>query len=485
MKNPTEISEKTRINYYPGFYPSSVGIPSVGSSSGRIESEEKFIVELGKDSPNYKNLIFFLIGLEPGQVRVNFIAKMVEKNKNAMDNVFRDLVESGLRDKSYGDLVKILIDDFINPASNFDIVKDFKGVNHIFNATHHGKSELVKHILERDPDSVNIVSSRGGSLIHVAVSNRMSNVLKELLNCSKLNLYALRNRKDKDTTAIVESVFDIAKKKSDKHNRILEMLLGEHEKRFNSGDPAAIAFENTSKILAPSTNPQDHLNPSDTIKNTTMSLEGHNGSLQQAIIENREEGSSAYSDPSGPPVIPAVDPKAIAFEIVRSSDKSIKVGEEMASSSINPDASQVSFQLEEEAMVRDDPEYRGFTYNEEMANMFEWEVAGSKNESRPPVIPAAHETTNLPQIIDSINQNQSQNVRDPKTISINGNVQSAFISFGKRKLNNHEQEQSNKSANTTSEAMQSIDNDRQIASSTSPISQKSLSESDLGKGGSK
>jgi hypothetical protein len=484
MKNPTEISKKTRINYYPGFYPSSVGIPSVGSSSGRIESEEKFIVELGKDSPNYKNLIFFLIGLEPGQVRVNFIAKMVEKNKNAMDNVFRDLVESGLRGKSCGNSVKILIDDFINPASNFDIVKDFKGVNHIFNATHHGKSELVKHILERDPDSVNIVSSRGGSLIHVAVSNRMSNVLKELLNCSKLDLYALRTRKDKDTTIVVESVFDIAKINSDKHKRIQQMLLREHERRFNSGDPAAIAFENTSKILAPSTNPQDHLNPSDTIKNTTMSLEGHNGSLQQAIIENREEGSSAYSDPSGPPVIPAVDPKAIAFEIVRSSDKSIKVGEEMASSSINPDASQVSFQLEEEeVMVWDNPEYRGFTCNEEMANMFGEEVAGSKNESRPPVIPAVRETTNLTQIIDSINQKHE--VKDQQHISSSDDRKSAFSSVKKRRMDNPKQEQSNESANTTSEAMQSIDNGGRIASSTSPISQKSLSESDLGKGGSK
>jgi hypothetical protein len=51
-------------------------------------------------------------------------------------------------------------------------------------------------------------------------------------------------------------------------------------------------------------------------------------------------------------------------------------------------------------------------------------------------------------------------------------------------LDNPEQEKSNKSANTTSEPMQSIDNDRQIASSTSPRSQKSLSGSNLGKGDS-
>ena len=282
MKNPTELPNETRTTYR-DFNPSSVGIPSVGipsvgSSSGRIESEDKFIDELGKASPNYKNLIFFLIGLEQGQVRINFIAKMVERNPKVIDNVFRDLVKSGVRDIRYVDLVKSLIDDFINRASNFDIVRDFNGVNHIFNATHHGKPELVKHILERDPDSVNKVSTRGGSPIHVAVSNRMSNVLQELLNCSKLNLYVRRTRKDKDTT-ISESVFDIAKNK-----RIQKMLLDEHKKRFDSGDPDAIAFENTSNILAPSTNSQDHLKPSATIKNTTMSLEGHNESLPQAII---------------------------------------------------------------------------------------------------------------------------------------------------------------------------------------------------------
>lgn len=264
MRNTNIASSKIRITYCPSF-----GIPidrsrkvsssSVGSSKKikepvkkkalsyrssieRIESEEKFIEELGKDLPNYKNLNFFLIRFEPGQVRANFIAKMVEKNQNAMDNVFRNLVSNGVSDKSYGHLVKILIDDFINPASNFNIVKDFKGVNHIFNATHHGKPELVKHILERDPASVNVVSQRGGSLIHVAVSNRMSNVLKELLNCSNLNLYSLRTRKDKDKVAtVVESVFDIANK-LDKKNKIPKMLLEEHNRRFDSGDPDAIAF---------------------------------------------------------------------------------------------------------------------------------------------------------------------------------------------------------------------------------------------------
>lgn len=191
---------------------------SVRSSVEKIESEEKFIEELGKDSPNKKNLNFFLISLEPGQLRVNFIAKMVEKNQYAMDNVFRYLVEKGLPGIDVRE-IKILIDDFINPASNFNIVKDCKGVNHIFNATHHGKHELVRSILERDPDSVNIISKRGASLIHVAVSNRMTEVLNELLNCSKLNLYALRTSKDKDNvTTIFESVFDIAKEKLDKKN---------------------------------------------------------------------------------------------------------------------------------------------------------------------------------------------------------------------------------------------------------------------------
>ncbi len=406
MRNTNENSSKILITNYPG-YGNRVGIPSVGSSSigfskkikepaekkasrdfssiGRIESEEKFIEELGRDSPNYTNLNFFLIGFEPGQVRVNFIAKMVEKNQYAMDNVFRNLVSNGVSDNSYGHLVKILIDDFINPASNFNIVKDCKGVNHIFNATHHGKPELVKNILERDPDSVNIISIRGPSLIHIAVSNRMSAVLKELLNCSNLNLYALRPKKDKykDTT-IVESVFDIAKSLN-KKNKIHEMLKGEHKRRFDSGDPDAIAFENTFKILLPSA----------TIENSTMSAEGHNGNLQQAIIENRE-GSSAHLDQSQFSIIPAVDLDAIAFEISRASDKTINTNAEMASSIINPDAPQASSQLNAESpMVWGDPWHLQRYANlqssaPETANMSMAE-AGSENGISvfwPPFIPA-------------------------------------------------------------------------------------------------
>ena len=185
--------------------------------------------------------------------------------------------------------------------------------------------------------------------------------------------------------------------------------------------------------MAPSTNPQDHLKPSATIENTTKSLEGHNESLQQAIIEKSEEGSSAY-DRSGPPFIPAVDPGTIASEIVRSSDKSIKVVEKMASSSINPDASQVSFQLQE-VMVWDDRENHGLTCNV---------------------------------------------VKDQQHISSSDDQESALSSSRKRRLvDNPDQEKSNKSANTTSEPMQSIDDGRQIASSTSPRSQESLSGSDL------
>jgi hypothetical protein len=512
---------------------------SVGSSIGRIESEEKFIEELGRDSPNYTNLNFFLISLETGQVRVNFIAKMVEKNRYAMDNVFRSLVERGVTDSKYYDDVKILIDDFINPASNFNIVKDCKGVNHIFNATHHGKPELVKHILERDPDSVNIVSKRGGSLIHVAVSNRMSEVLKELLNCSNLNLYALRTRKDKNkVTTIVENVFDIADKlKLDKKNKIPEMLLEEHKRRFDSGDPDAIAFENTFKILLQSANPKYRLNPSATIENSTMSAEGHNGNLQQAIIENRE-GSSAHLDPSGSPIIPAVDLDAIAFEISRASDieisrasdKTINADAEMASSIINPDAPQASFQLNAESpmvwddhwhlqhhsanlqslapeemassiinpdapqasfqlngnpvMVWDDPWHLQHhsanlqSSDPETANM---SMAGSGSENgisvfRPPFIPAVHETTSLTQIIDSINENHE--VKDPQPISKTSS-NSAFGSFRKRGLDNSEKEQSNKSAKTTPEDGQSTDNGGRITStSASPISQKSPPKSD-------
>ncbi len=453
------------------------------SSIERIESEEKFIEELGKDSPNYQKLNFLLIRFEPGQIRVNFIAKMVEKNQNAMDKVFRNLVSNGVSDKSYGPLVKILIDDFINPASNFNIVKDCKGVNHIFNATHHGKPELVKNILERDPDSVNIVSKRGGSLIHVAVSNRMSGVLKELLNYSNLNLYALRTRKDKDKVAtIVESVFDIANK-LDKKNKIPKMLLGEHKRRFDSGDPDAIAFENTFKMLAPSTNPQDHLNPSATIENTTISVESHNGNLQQAIIENGE-GSSAHLGPSGSPIIPAVDLDAIAFEISRASDKTINADAEMASSIINPDAPQASFKLNgNPVMVWDDhwhlDHYANLQSSDpETANI---SMAGSGSENgisvfRPPFIPAVHETTSLTQIIDSINENHE--VKDPQSI-FKTSSNSAFGSFRKRGLDNSEKEQSNKSAKTTPEDGQSMDNGGRITStSASPISQKSPPKSD-------
>ncbi len=539
--------EDIEIIHYPRFG-NIVGIPSVGSSKKikqpakkkassdvssieRIESEEKFIEELGRDSPNYKNLNFFLISREPGQVRVNFIAKMVEKNQYAMDNVFRSLVSNGVSDKRYGHLVKILIDDFINPASNFNIVKDCNGVNHIFNATHHGKSELVKHILERDPDSVKIVSKRGGSLIHVAVSNRMSEVLKELLNYSNLNLYALRTRKDKDkVTTIVENVFDIADK-LDKKNKIPKMLLGEHKRRFDSGDPDAIAFENTFKMLAPSTNPQDHLNPSATIENSTMSVEGHNGNLQQAIIENRE-WSSAHLDPSGSPIIPAVDPDAIAFEISRASDKVINADAEMASSIINPDAPQASFQSAhldpsgspiipavdldaiafeisrasdkvinadaemassvvnpdapqasfqlnaESPMVWDDPwhlQYHSANLQSSVPETANMSMAGLGSENgisvfRPPFIPAMRETTSLPQIIDSINKKHE--VRNPQPISKTSS-NSAFGSFRKKRGLDDPEWQSDKSSNHRSEDGQEGGSGEQIAptgTSTAKIS---------------
>ena len=480
---------------------SSVGIPSVGfskkikkpakkkasrdvSSIERIESEEKFIEELGSDSPNYKNLNFFLISLEPGQVRVNFIAKMVEKNQYAMDNVFRDLVTKGISDTRYGEVIKKLIDDFINPASNFNIVKDCKGVNHIFNATHHGKPQLVKHILERDPDSVNIVSIKGGSPIHVAVSNRMSKVLKELLNCSNLNLYALRTRKDKNkVTTIVENVFDIADKLKKDKKKIQEMLLGEHKRRFDSGDPDAIAFENTFKILLQSANPKYRLNPSATIENTTRSMESHNGNLQQAIIENRE-GSSAHLDPSRSSIIPAVDLDAIAFEISRVSDVSINTNAEMASSIINPDAPQASSQLNAESpMVWDDPGHLQHYSNlqlsvPETVNMSMAE-AGSENGIsvfRPPFIPAMRETTSLPHIIDSINQNHE--VKDPQPIFTSSDLKSAFGSFRKRGLDEPAKEQSNKFPKIHPEDRQSTDNVGRITStSAAPISQKFSSKS--------
>jgi hypothetical protein len=53
-------------------------------------------------------------------------------------------------------------------------------------------------------------------------------------------------------------------------------------------------------------------------------------------------------------------------------------------------------------------------------------------------------------------------------------------------LNSQEQEKPDKSAKTTSEAVQSMGNGERITStSTSPISQKSLSEPDKSQGGSK
>ena len=52
-------------------------------------------------------------------------------------------------------------------------------------------------------------------------------------------------------------------------------------------------------------------------------------------------------------------------------------------------------------------------------------------------------------------------------------------------MNSQEQEKPDKSAKTTSEAVQSMGNGERITSRISPTSQESLSGSDQGKGGSK
>lgn len=235
-------------------------------------------------------------------------------------------------------------------------------------------------------------------------------------------------------------------------------------------------------MLTPSTDPQDHSSPSVTMENTIMSLEGHNGNLQQAIIENRE-GSSVHLDPSGSPIIPAVDLDAIVFEISRASDKTINADAEMACSIINPDAPQSSSQLNDNTVMVWDDHWHLDHYANLQLSVPETEnmsMAGSGSENgisvfRTTLTPVVHETTSLHQIIDLISKNHE--VKDPQPI-FKTSSNSAFDSFRKRGLDNSEKEQSNKSAKTTPEDWQLTDSSGRITStSASQISQKPPSKS--------
>jgi hypothetical protein len=222
-------------------------------------SETKLIIqfndEIKKAKPNYIFLIRSLINYPKSLQRVDFISKMLEENRLKMETLFRKLLEGGELNRTLTNEGNLLIEDFINPSSNFDIVCDSKGNNHILSAVAHGKTKLVEAILDRNEDSVNAVSKSGSSPIHIASKNRSTEILKIILRCPRLDFY----KKYEEKKPILEKLrnktaLDLAWDKYDPLNaNTFTILQNEHQRRLNLRDPDAIAYEQP-KIEEPSPN---------------------------------------------------------------------------------------------------------------------------------------------------------------------------------------------------------------------------------------
>ena len=218
----------------------SLGFATTHKISSPIKSEDKFIEEISKKPLDTFKLNCFLVNFEAGQKRVEFIKKMTLSHGSEMDEVFRSLVEKGLKDKIYINDVEILIDDFVNEGSGFDIVTTKNKLKNINCAVSHGRTRLVEAILKIDPDSVNFCGTRNYP-IHIAASNRQTHTLMALIQCPQLKLYSRTTRKGQEG----KTVFDVANGDGKKSKNIIAILEKEHQRRLELGDPDAIAYENS------------------------------------------------------------------------------------------------------------------------------------------------------------------------------------------------------------------------------------------------
>jgi hypothetical protein len=225
-------------------------------------SETKLIIqfndEIKKAKPNYISLIRSLINYPKSLPRVDFISKMLKENTLKMETLFRRLLEGVGLNKTLTKEGNLLIDDFIDQASNFNIVSDSKGNNHIFSAVAHGRTKLVEAILHRNENSVNAVSKIGSSPIHIASKNRSTEVLNIILRCPRLDFYKKYDEK-KPIPEIFrnKTALDLAWDKCDALNaNTFHTLLKEHQRRLNLRDPDAIAYEQAMlKEKSPNFNP--------------------------------------------------------------------------------------------------------------------------------------------------------------------------------------------------------------------------------------
>ena len=251
----------------------SLAVATTHKINSPIKSEDKFIEEISKKPLDTFKLNCFLVNFEAGQKRVEFIKKMTLSHGSEMDEVFRSLVEKGIKDKIYINDVEILIDDFVNEGSGFDIVTTKNKLKNINCAVSHGRTRLVEAILKIDPDSVNFCGTYNYP-IHIAASNRQTNTLMALIKCPQLKLYSRTTRKGQEG----KTVFDVANGDGKKNKNIIAILEKEHQRRLELGDPDAIAYENSKS------------------KDQTLSLPGEGSAPAQF---SRPIGIDEFLRPSG------------------------------------------------------------------------------------------------------------------------------------------------------------------------------------------
>ena len=413
-----------------------------------FRSEDEFIKGLQFSYPkplDFFNLKLFLLNQTPGSERVNFIAKIVQNHPSEIKEVFKDLVTNGLKIKLYiprksevlRDSVIKLIDDFINEDSNFPVHEGSHKSKNIFIAINACKINLVKAILERDPDSINATNSQNKSPIHIVVSKNNKNLLQELLKYPSLDLYAKCNATNHDKSASSQlNVFDIAKTKN--NLEIIQILENEHQMRLMAENPNAIEFE---KHRVPKEIASSSINP---------------------------ETSQASPELGNEPVMP--------WEMVVWED--------------NNDISQSSDQQKITLQDKQKIDEIIATSLVEILNNIQTQTPGggamigdirglSSDFSLAPLNTPLTEAST--QITDPINENHE--VKDSQSISSSigpdTSSQSAFRPFKRTKTS------SVVASISSLEAGQSIDYGEQITSRISPTSQESLSGSHKGQGGSK
>lgn len=525
-----------------------------------FRSEDEFIKGLQFSYPkplDFFNLKLFLLNQTPGSERVNFIAKIVQNHPSEIKEVFKDLVANGLKIKPYisrksevlRDSVIKLIDDFINEDSNFPVHENSHESKNIFIAINARKINLVKAILERDPDSINAKNSQNKSPIHIVVSHNNKNLLQELLKYRSLDLYAKCNATNHDKSASSQlNVFDIAKTKN--NLEIIQILENEHQMRLMAKNPDAIEFEKhrvPKEIASSSINPETSQQSSQLSQETVMVWEearhknycfyqlSNHEEIEKMIIAQTTgggsligngEGSSSDLAPFNPPINEAVDSDSIGSEIATASDKSTNAGLQMVSSSINPETSQASPELGNEPVMpwemmvwEDNNDISQSSDQQEIALQDQQEIdkiiaasldkilndIQTQTTGGGTMIGAVEESSSdlnlvpsnpLPLTFLAVLGGDSAQIKE----SIDAQTSSSAIcaeedmSASKKLVNGNkraiEDEKGStqpvtKSAKTTSEAGQSMDDGKRITSRIFPTSQEPLSGSDQGKGGSK